>query len=164
MELLKLFPKKSQNIQRCLFHWLENAIGELTDKHRQLISVLDLTQIADFIHTGSTVLGRPPKERTAIACAFVAKVVYNMPTTRSLIDRLETDVQLRQICGYQDRSQIPSESTFSRAFAEFSETQLPTRIHAALVQNNLSDAIVGHISRGASGVSDYSSSARAPAR
>jgi hypothetical protein len=130
-----------------LFPWLEDTIGELTEKHRKVISVLELTHIDDFVPARTRVFGRPLKERAAIACAFVAKAIYNMPTTRDLIDRLKTDQQLRLICGFGKKSDIPSESTFSRAFAEFSETQLPLRIHEALVKDNLSEAIVGHISR-----------------
>ena len=91
--------------------------------------------------------GRKKAERRAIARSFVAKAVYNMPTTRYLIDRLACDDKLLRICGWERRNQIPSESTFSRAFAEFALTQLPTRVHASVIENNLSDEIIGHISR-----------------
>ncbi len=43
-----------------------------------------------------------------------------MPTTRMLIERLESDIKIRRICGWERKSDIPGESTFSRAFAEFS--------------------------------------------
>ena len=42
---------------------------------------------------------------------------------------------------------IPSESTFSRAFAKFAESNLPGRIHEALVKKFIGDSIVGHVSR-----------------
>jgi hypothetical protein len=93
--------------------------------------------------------GRPPKERAAIARAFVAKAVYNMPTTRALLDRLESDKNLRRICGWEQKGEIPSESTFSRAFAEFSESQLPAYVHQVLIKDKLSGEIIGHISRDA---------------
>ncbi|MBF0497976.1 MAG: transposase [Deltaproteobacteria bacterium] len=70
-----------------------------------------------------------------------------MPTTRALIDRLITDNQMRIICGWSSKGSVPSESTFSRAFAEFSEAQLVERIHSALIDNYLSDQLIGHISR-----------------
>jgi hypothetical protein len=91
--------------------------------------------------------GRPPKERAAIARAFVAKAVYNMPTTRALLDRLASDKKLRRICGWERKGGIPSEATFSRAFAEFSESQLPACVHQAMISDNLSEDIVSHISR-----------------
>ena len=91
--------------------------------------------------------GRPPKDRAAMARALVAKAVYDMPTTRVLLDRLDTDVVLRRICGWERRSEVPSESVFSRAFAEFSDTQLPQRVHEALIWNTHRDRLVGHLSR-----------------
>ena len=67
-----------------------------------------------------------------MARALVAKAVYDMPTTRVLLDRLDTDVVLRRICGRERRSEVPSESVFSRAFAEFSHTQFaPARARSA---------------------------------
>jgi transposase len=77
-----------------------------------------------------SVPGRPAKDRAAIARAFVAKAVYNMPTTRVLLDRLSTDVALRWICGWENKREVPSESVFSRAFAEFADAQLSyTQLH-----------------------------------
>jgi len=35
--------------------------------------------------------GRPPSDRVAIARAFVAKAIYDMPTTRISLDRLASD-------------------------------------------------------------------------
>ena len=82
-----------------------------------------------------------------MARALVAKAVYDMPTTRVLRDRLVTDVALRRICGWERKSEVPSESVFSRAFAEFSDTQLPQRVHEALIGNTHRDRLVGHLSR-----------------
>jgi hypothetical protein len=42
---------------------------------------------------------------------------------------------------------VPSESTFSRSFAEFAVSGLASRTHDALVQEYLSDELLGHISR-----------------
>ena len=71
-----------------------------------------------------------------------------MPTTRVLLDRLVTDVALRRICGWERKSEVPSESVFSRAFAEFSDTQLPQRTRAAkLIRNTHHDRLVGHLFR-----------------
>jgi hypothetical protein len=70
-----------------------------------------------------------------------------MPTTRSLLDRLACDKRLRRICGWEQKGGIPSESTFSRAFAEFSESQLLACVHQALISDNLSEDIVSHVSR-----------------
>ena len=44
-------------------------------------------------------------------------------------------------------AEIPSEATFSRAFAEFSQFHLPERMHKALVEEALGDTLIGHVSR-----------------
>lgn len=134
-------------IQGSLFPFVEEGLGELSQKARGLIVTLDLIRIERFVGLSHSLRGRPMEERAPVARAFVAKAVYNMPTTRALLDRLECDEKLRRICGWEKKGDIPSESTFSRAFAEFTEAQLPTHVHEALISTNLSDDVTGHISR-----------------
>ena len=122
-----------QSIQHTLFPPLERVLGPLTEKQQQLVQALEVIRIEQMIPRRFRVPGRPPKDRAAMARAFVAKAVYDMPTTRVLLDRLDTDVALRRICGWERKSEMPSESVFSRAFAEFSDTQLPQRVHEALI-------------------------------
>ena len=132
-----------QSIQRALFPQLEPVLGPLTGKQQQLVQTLEVIRIEQWIPRCFRVPGRPRKDRAALARAFVAKAVYDMPTTRVLLDRLVTDVALRRICGWERKSEVPSESVFSRAFAEFSDTQLPQRTHAALIRNTHHDRLVG---------------------
>ena len=122
-------------------------MGPLTEKQQQLVQTLEVIRIEQMIPPRFQVPGRPPKDRAAMARALVAKAVYDMPTTRVLLDRLDTDVVLRRICGWEGRSEVPSESVFSRAFAEFSDTQLPQRVHEAVIWNTHRDRLVGHLSR-----------------
>ena len=42
---------------------------------------------------------------------------------------------------------MPSETTFSRTFAAFAESALPSRLHEALIKESHADRQVGHISR-----------------
>jgi len=74
-------------IQRSLFPWLEEELGELTGKAQELVTTLE-ARIERFVPLSHSLHGLPPKERAAIARSFVAKAVYNMPTTRALLDRL----------------------------------------------------------------------------
>ena len=134
-------------IQRALFPQLEPVLGPLTGKQQQLVQTLEVIRIEQWIPRCFRVPGRPRKDRAALARAFVAKAVYGMPTTRVLLDRLVTDVALRRICGWERKSEVPSESVFSRAFAEFSDTQLLQRTHAALIRNTHHDRLVGHLCR-----------------
>ncbi len=70
-----------------------------------------------------------------------------MPTRRMLIERLESDIKIRRICGWERKSDIPGESTFSRAFAEFSNNHLTERVQKALITDCYKDDIIGHLSR-----------------
>ena len=60
---------------------------------------------------------------------------------------LSADKTLRRLCGWQRAGEVPSESTFSRAFAEFAASALPSRLHEALIHDTYLDRLVGHISR-----------------
>jgi len=134
-------------IQSSLFPWLSEELGPLTGKQQELVTTLEVVRIEEFIYSSRGFPGRPPQDRTAIARALVAKTVYNMPTTRALLDRLETDSALRRICGWERKNDVPDEWTFSRAFAEFSASQLPERVHEAFIKKSYEGEIVGHNSR-----------------
>lgn len=134
-------------IQDCLFPNLEKKLGMLTTKQKQLTQIVEIARIEEFIRTKYGYRGRPPKDRVSIAHAFLAKVVYNLPTTTALLERLSTDRNLRRICGWETKSEIPSESTFSRAFMEFSQSRLLEHIHEALIEKHLSSHLLGHLSR-----------------
>lgn len=135
-------------IQGILFPFLEKEIAEpLTEKLKQLVRTLELIRIEDFVHIPHYWHGQSPKYRTQIARSFVAKAVYNMSTTRELIDRLKTTPALRRICGWEKASQIPHESSFSRVFAEFAQNGIGHIVHTALIDRHLQDHVVGHISR-----------------
>lgn len=135
-------------IQGTLFPFLRETLGSMSETQQKLVMVLELIRIEKFVHRQiGRSLGRALKDRQALARAFVAKAVYNMPTTRDLIERLRGDANLRRICGFERRSDIPDESTFSRAFGEFAQTELATKVHEALVTRYRSEPLVGHISR-----------------
>ena len=136
-----------ESIQQGLFPRLEQVLGSLTEKQQQLVQTLEVIRIEQMIPSRLPMPGRPRKDRAAVARAFVAKAVYDMPTTRVLLDRLATDVVLRRICGWERRREMPSESVFSRAFAEFAHSQLPQRVHEALLRKTHGDRLVGHLSR-----------------
>lgn len=134
-------------IQGTLFPWLIEELGPLTQKQQSLVTTLEMLRIESFIYSSRGFPGRPPKDGTAIARAFVAKMIYNLATTRLLWERLQSDISLRRICGGERTSDIPEEWTFSRAFAEFSTSRLPERVHEAFIKEHYNDTIVGHNSR-----------------
>lgn len=136
-------------IQETLFPQLEEVLDPLTKKQQQLITILELVRIEQFIPDYRGYEGRPRKTRSAIARAFVAKMVYNVTTTRALWERLHSDKNLRMLCGWENARQIPSEATFSRAMADFAKTELPQRVHRTLIRSAYgeTETIVLHNSR-----------------
>ena len=135
-------------VQGVLFPFIEKQVEEpLTEKLKHLVTTLELIRIEDKVRVPEYWQGRSPKYRKQIARAFVAKAVYNMDTTRELIDRLKISPALRRICGWEKISDIPHESSFSRAFKEFSESKLTQVIHSRLIKQHMGDRIIGHISR-----------------
>jgi len=72
---------------------------------------------------------------------MIAKSVYNIQTTRDLIDRLHSDRVLRVLCGWRYKTDIPSEAKFSRVFKELSEMKIAQKTHEKFVKEYLSDTI-----------------------
>jgi Transposase DDE domain/Transposase domain (DUF772) len=138
------------HIQSTLFPWLREELDPVTAVLEQLIIVLDTIGLAAYVpgppRHGR---GRKPEDRRALARAFVAKAVLGLPTTAAVIERLAIDKSLRRICGWETAREVPSEATFSRAFAEFAASELPDQMHEALVKRTLADRIVGCVARDA---------------
>jgi hypothetical protein len=152
MSLLVTLSQFWLTVQGGLFEWLAAELGELSPKQKQLIKILELVRVESFVQRSWGMKGRPLEDRRAIARAFVAKAVYNLETTRQLLERLASDVSLRRICGWERLGAIPSEATFSRAFAEFASSELPARVHKALIEQYQKPQLIGHISRDATAI------------
>jgi hypothetical protein len=135
------------NIQYSLFPTLEKEMGELSELHKKLISILELIRIEEGLPCTRFCTGRPPKHRAAMARALIAKVVFKITYVKQLVKYLKLDKQLRNICGWDSASEIPSESKFSRAFKEFAESTLPEKVHQALIKDYYQDELVGHVSK-----------------
>jgi hypothetical protein len=153
MHIRKTISWLSRKVQAELFPHLEEIFTDpITKKQKQLITteVVEVeTHVTSYLYQW---MGRKPKDRQAIARAFVAKAIYRYPTTRDLIEGLHTMPNLRKMCGFSRNQEIPSESTFSRAFAEFTNGELGDKVHQALVEEYFSEQIIGHISRDATAI------------
>jgi hypothetical protein len=137
------------HIQSFLFPWLREEVEPMTELLGRLVTILDVIGLESFVPDPPRGTGRPREDRRALARAFVAKAVLGISTTSALIERLAVDKSLRRILGWERRAQVPSESTFSRAFAEFAQGGLPDRMHAALIERSLGGRIIGVIARDA---------------
>ena len=141
-------------VQDNLFPHLRECFRDpLTRIQKDLVTSLEVIEIEKHVFSPLYHwMGRTPEDRRPIARAFVAKAVYDLPTTRMLVDMLHTMPNLRMICGFVRKSDIPSESTFSRAFAEFARDDLGKKVHDALAKEHLSDQLIGHIARDATAI------------
>jgi transposase len=127
---------KVTNIENSLFPELQASLGTLSSKEEKLIKILDFAEIEKSITVLS--ITNTPKDRQEMARAFIAKSVYNIQTTRDLIDRLCIDRTLRVLCGWRYTTDIPSESKFSRVFNELSKCEIAQKTHEKFVKEYLS--------------------------
>ncbi len=153
MPLRDALTSSWDHVQGFLLPHLREEVGPLTESHTRLVVVLDMVCIEASLPPWRAWPGRPPADRPALARAFIAKAVLNLPTTAALIERLLVDQRLRRLVGWERVGQVPGASTFSRAFAEFAESNLPARVHEALIKRTLGgDHVVGHIARDATAI------------
>lgn len=140
-----------RRIQGELFPALAEELGLLSERHEQLVTVLELVRPEAFIGHAYGAVGRPRADRAALARSFLAKAVFNISETETLVERLKLDKALRRLCGWNRVGAVPSAATFSRAFGEFTALQLSARLHEALIQATHQvcgdERLVGHIAR-----------------
>jgi hypothetical protein len=146
ISLLQLLGSFGTILQDDLFPALERELGTLSPHHEQLIAVLGLLGMEKAV-SARRGRGRRGHNRLMMARAFVAKAIFQLPTTRALRDRLACDHTFRRLCGWETVAQVPDETIFSRAFAAFAATGLPQQVHQLLIQRTQADRLVGHIMR-----------------
>jgi len=139
-------------LQNEIIPLVEQDYAGLTPKLEQIIRAIELTQIELLVfrdrgYAQEPGAGRPEIDRCTLACAFLAKAILDLKTTRALMDRLQADSKLRRLCGFDLRLALPSEATFSRAFDEFATSELMQRVHTRMIKENLGDQLIGHLSR-----------------
>lgn len=142
--------------QEEIFPELCQDFGYLTNKHEQLIQVLDLIDLNEIYpqRIWGSFFGRPKANRHNFIRAFLAKAIWNIAETKDLIAYLKIDRALRVICGFDGRSNVvPSESTFSREFKELSKLNIGDKIHQYLVVEHCSYQLYEHLSFDASAIS-----------
>lgn len=72
-------------VQEHLFPRLESSLGPLSSRLELLVAVSALIPLDRLLYARRARTGRPAKDRTALATAFLAKAILNLPTTRDLI-------------------------------------------------------------------------------
>ena len=152
MPLLSELSDLVGRLQDDLFPYLEESVGPLGPNYRLLVTIFEMAPVTAFLTAWPSTRGRPPADRAPLVRAFIAKAVLEVATTSALIERLQHDKTLRRLCGWHRVRSVPSEATFSRAFAEFAACELPSRMHEALIVATHKERLVGHISRDATAI------------
>ncbi len=142
-----------QHLQRQLFPVLTEELGELGENDQQFIQVVALLPLGRFLEPYRWQgIGCPPHERAWLVHAFIAKAVYQFPTTEALVEAIRARPTLRRLCGWERVADVPSLSTFSRAFGRFAADELPQKIHEALVKQHCGPKLVGYTSHDATAI------------
>jgi len=132
-------------IQTFLFPMLAEEIGELGEKEQEFIRTVEIADLPSFMAPYAwRGVGCPPHSRLALVKAFIAKSVWNMPTTRGLIDQVRSRPALRRLCGWETVAEVPDETIFSRAFSRFAKDNLPEKMHQNLIDKALKGKVIGH--------------------
>ena len=134
-------------LQRELGQWAAGLDLRLTPVHQRIVHTLDWINMDTLLGYSARTAGAPERSRVALAQAFVAKAVLGFEQTTQLRSRLAVDTVLTRLLGFESNRPLPSEATFSRAFAEFARIGLPAKAHEALVRQHLGQAVIGHIAR-----------------
>ena len=142
-----------RHLQRQLFPMLLEEVGELGEKDRLFVRVVSLLPLERWLERYDWCgIGCPPHSRTRMLHAFIAKEIYRLANREALVDALKARPTLRRLCGWETCDEIPSLSTFCRAFQQFSNDELLQQIHAALIQKHCQPKLVGHVSRDATAI------------
>ena len=152
MSLREMLSDYWYAFQQELFPRLESDLGPMGERYELFVAVLELVRVEALLPHFRGRVGRPEEDRAALARAFMAKAVFDVATTRALIERLEVDGRLRRLCGWSGGGRLPSEATFSRAFSEFAASGLASRLHEMLIARTMDGHLVEHISRDATAI------------
>jgi len=82
--------ERYSSIEQSLFPMVEEVLGELTSKMKEFLRIVEVVQPERFINAALRWcgLGRPMASRESMLRAFFLKAVYDLPTTKVLIENL----------------------------------------------------------------------------
>ena len=92
--------------QQELFPKLETQLAPLSERYELFVAVVEFVRLETLLPDLRGLPGRPPQDRAALARAFIAKAVFDIPTTRALIERLQVDRTLYQLCGFSGTCRV----------------------------------------------------------
>ena len=125
---------------------LQNCFEErLTDEHKSFLHILRVVeQFLPAYARPAARTGRPPYPLYSFVRSMLAKCFFGIEKTSAFIQRLKSDPNLRLLCAFDN---VPSEATFSRAFALLAEEGIWVPALDGLVKEAHAGKIVFHVSR-----------------
>lgn len=158
---MELLSREFYSIQSWLLPELVEELGELTKKQCEFVRAVELLDPIRFIDKFNWIgIGRKPSDRLSLVKAFIAKPIFQYTQTSILIDNIKSSPVLRRLCGWETSIEVPSESTFSRAFSAFAETELPQLIYKSVISCKIGNKLFGHKSTDSTSVKGREKSCR----
>ena len=84
MSLREMLSDYWYAFQQELFPRLESELGRMGERYELFVAVLELVRVEALLPYFRGQVGRPEEDRAALARAFIAKAVFDVPTTRGL--------------------------------------------------------------------------------
>ena len=100
MPITNLIRDNWRRFQGEFFPEIQDAVGPLLKNHQRFVMALGIICPEDFTLRISQRNGRPLCDRINWVRAFIAKAIWDIPTTRDLVERLKVDRQMRNLCGW----------------------------------------------------------------
>lgn len=127
--------------QPSLFSFEELLKYEPETRLSKILNTLDLTI---FCKGFSRRQSRGPKghDKVAMFRALIGKLIYGISNNVKLVERLNSDLRFRYDCGFDIIKRPPSESTFSRFFAQIAEDEVLQKFFDQLVKDCLKSEMI----------------------
>ena len=139
MSLREMLSDYWYAFQQELFPRLESELGPMGERYELFVAVLELVRVEALLPFRGQV-GRPEEDRAALARAFIAKAVFDIPTTRALIERLEDRQAMPAVRLERCRPDFRARGAFS---LRVSESRLASRLHETLqLRGRLLDGVI----------------------
>jgi transposase len=125
---------------------LQNCFEEqLTETNKTFLHMIRvLEEVQQPLERPYAGIGRKPYSYTPFMRSMWAKSFFGIPKTRELINRLQTDPNLRLLCGFET---VPGKATFSRAFAYLAKATIADKTLDSLVTSTHKGLVVYHVNR-----------------
>jgi transposase len=138
---------------------LQDSFEEyLTDEYKTFLHMLRVLEEAQpYQYRQYAGIGRRPYQYGPFIRAVYAMRYFRIDTVKALIQRLKGDPNLRMLCGF---TKVPGKATFSRTYAELSQTTVLQETFDTMVVTAHKGTVVYHVSRDSTAIEAREKAAR----